>query len=83
MHVIRGIKWVQGSPGKKWDCISKITRAKRAGSGDQALEHLPSKHEALSLIPSTAKIGKEEGEWKERRKQHAIANFILCLILFM
>jgi hypothetical protein len=40
---------------KKLDPISKITRAKRAGGVAQAVEPLPSKHEALNSSPSTTK----------------------------
>jgi hypothetical protein len=41
--------------GKKQDSFSKTTRAKRAGSTDQAAECLPSKHEALSSNSHTSK----------------------------
>jgi hypothetical protein len=34
--------------GKKWEPVSKTTRAKRAGGMAQLLEYLPNKHEALS-----------------------------------
>jgi hypothetical protein len=37
---------IQGNP------ISKITRGKRAGGMAQAVEHLSSRHEALSSNPS-------------------------------
>jgi hypothetical protein len=42
-------------PRRKWDPISKITRAKREEGMAQALKHLPRKHKALSLN-STRKI---------------------------
>jgi hypothetical protein len=35
--------------------ISKIPNTKRAGGMDEVVEHLPSKHEALSSDPSIAK----------------------------
>jgi hypothetical protein len=38
---------------------SKLTRAKRARGMDQVVEHLPSKHEALSSNPSTIKNKKK------------------------
>jgi hypothetical protein len=41
-----------GGPGIKGDSIFKTTRAKRAGGVAQVV---PSKHEALSLTPTTAK----------------------------
>jgi hypothetical protein len=37
------------------DPIQKVTEAKRAGSMDQVVECLPSKHEALSSNSSTGK----------------------------
>jgi hypothetical protein len=36
----------------------------RAGGMSQIIEHLPSKHEALSAIPSTTKINKKKLEYK-------------------
>jgi hypothetical protein len=33
---------VKANVGKKWDLTSKITKGKRAGGVDQAVEHLPS-----------------------------------------
>jgi hypothetical protein len=41
--------------GKKWDPVSKITRAKGAESMAQALEHLLHKDKALNSNPSTTK----------------------------
>jgi hypothetical protein len=42
---------VQVSLGEKQDPTLKITRANRAVDMAQAVEHLPSKHEALSSEP--------------------------------
>jgi hypothetical protein len=39
---------IQATWGKKQAPISKISKAKRAGTVDQLAEHLPRKHEALS-----------------------------------
>jgi hypothetical protein len=39
---------VKAGLGKNQDSISKLIRAKRAKGVDQAAEHLPSKHDALS-----------------------------------
>jgi hypothetical protein len=39
---------VQVGQGKKQDCISKVTKAKRLGCSS-SVEHLPSKHEVLIL----------------------------------
>jgi hypothetical protein len=47
-----GGSWVQAGLGEKWDCISKITTAKRVWGVAQ--DHLPSKHEALSSNLSTS-----------------------------
>jgi hypothetical protein len=44
---------VHSSLGIKGDPISKITNAKRAGGVAQRVEHLPSKHKALSSTPNT------------------------------
>jgi hypothetical protein len=46
---------VQTGLGKKWGPISKTARARRAGGVAQAIEHLPSKHEATNSNPSIAK----------------------------
>jgi hypothetical protein len=58
-----------------------MTRAKRAGSMAQAVEHLSSKHESLSLSPCTGggrrgegrrekgEEGGEEGRGKRRRRK--------------
>jgi hypothetical protein len=54
--------------GKKCNPISKITRAKRAESIAQLVEHLPSK----SSNPSTTK--KEE----EEKKKKEISFFFFC-----
>jgi hypothetical protein len=43
------------SLGIEQDSISKPTQKKGAGRVDQAVEHLPRNHEALSLTPSTTK----------------------------
>jgi hypothetical protein len=54
---------VQDSLGKKkksQDTIYKITRAKGADGMAQAVEHLTSKHKALSSNPSTAKKKKKK-----------------------
>jgi hypothetical protein len=49
------------------DTVSKLTKAKRAGSIAEVVEPLPSKHKALS---STSKGGREGGEReKERGKE--------------
>jgi hypothetical protein len=40
---------VQASLGIKTDLISKMTDTQRVGCMAQVVEHLPSKHEALSL----------------------------------
>jgi hypothetical protein len=45
---------VQGVLGIKPDSVSKITNTERAGRVVQVLEHLPSKHEALSSTTSIA-----------------------------
>jgi hypothetical protein len=50
---------VQTNPGKKQDPISKIYRAKRAGSVVQGVEHLPSKCETLSSTPVPQKEKKK------------------------
>jgi hypothetical protein len=52
--MVKSIKWEDRDldrPGGVEEPISKITRTKRAGG---MIEHLPSKHEALSPNPSTA-----------------------------
>jgi hypothetical protein len=49
--------------GKKWDPISKITRAKKVGGMAQAAESLPSKHKALSPNSSTTKNNKTKLFW--------------------
>jgi hypothetical protein len=41
--MVRGWHWE-----KTWDPIKKLNKTKRAGSVAQVVEHLPSKHEALS-----------------------------------
>jgi hypothetical protein len=51
---------VQASQDLKWDCISKITKAKRAGSVTQVVEYLSSKHKALSSTPNTTKKKKKK-----------------------
>jgi hypothetical protein len=54
---------VNASLGKKQHPISKITREKWSGALAQAVKHLPSKHEAPSLNPSTAKENSEQKAW--------------------
>jgi hypothetical protein len=52
------VKWsiaVQVSLDKKPVPLSKIIRAKSAGGKAQTVQHLPSKHKALSSNPSTNK----------------------------
>jgi hypothetical protein len=56
---------VQADLSKKQNAIPKITRAKRPGGMAQVVKHLPSKHEALSSNPNTAKKKKR----KEKEKQ--------------
>jgi hypothetical protein len=51
-HKIGGF-WSMPDLAKKQDPICKITRAK---SVEQAIEHLPGKHETISSDPSTTKI---------------------------
>jgi hypothetical protein len=46
---------VQASVDKKWNPISKLTRAKNAGGMTQVVKHLPSKCEAPCSSPSTTK----------------------------
>jgi hypothetical protein len=45
-----------------------MTKLKRARVMSQMVEHLPSKHKALSSNPSTAKRGKKERK-KERKEE--------------
>jgi hypothetical protein len=44
-----------GLPDIKWDPVSKITKAKTAGSMAQLIDHLPNKHKALSSTPMPPK----------------------------
>jgi hypothetical protein len=46
---------LQAGLGKKWDSVSKKTRAKRAGDVAYVVERLPSKGEALNSNPCTIK----------------------------
>jgi hypothetical protein len=50
-EVSNGRITVQADLDKKQDCISKIITTKRVGGIEQAVEHLPSKYEALSSKP--------------------------------
>jgi hypothetical protein len=43
--------WFQASLCENGDPISKITTAKSAGGMAQVIEHLPSKHKALTPVP--------------------------------
>jgi hypothetical protein len=52
---------IQAQTGKKQDPISKIFKTKRAGGMVQVAECLPSKCEAVSSNPSTAKKKKKKG----------------------
>jgi hypothetical protein len=51
---------IQAQTGKKQDPISKIFKTKRAGGMVQVAECLPSKCEAVSSNPSTAKKKKKK-----------------------
>jgi hypothetical protein len=46
---------VQVGPCTKWDLISKINNAKRAGRVTEVVKHLPSKYKTLSSTPGTNK----------------------------
>jgi hypothetical protein len=59
---------IQTGLGKNQDPISRITRAQRAAGVARALEHLPSKCEALSLNLSTSKK-------KKKRSLHLDCDF--------
>jgi hypothetical protein len=50
---------VQAGHSVKRDPISKLTNTKRAGDVTEVADHLPSKHQALSLIPIPTKIFKK------------------------
>jgi hypothetical protein len=56
----------QVSLGIKPDPTSKTTSTKRAGRVAQVVGHLPSKHKALSLNPSTER--REEGREGRRER---------------
>jgi hypothetical protein len=58
---------VQDSLGKKQDPTSKITNVKSAGglALSQVVECLPSKREALTSTPSTAKKKKQNNKTKQ------------------
>jgi hypothetical protein len=47
----------------------KQTKAKRVGGVTQVVEHLPSKHEALSSNSSTAKKQQEERQQKNQSER--------------
>jgi hypothetical protein len=53
--VLIGGSWSKAGPGQKQDPIWKITKVKRARGVAQVVEYLPSKFEALSSNPNTAK----------------------------
>jgi hypothetical protein len=55
-----GRLWSRAAWAKKQNLIFKVARVKRAGSVDQAVEHLPSKYEALSSNPNTANKNKQK-----------------------
>jgi hypothetical protein len=63
-------KTVQVNLGKKWDPISKIARAKRVGGMAQAVEHLPSKHEAPSSNSSIPSPTAKKKSLRQRRIHH-------------
>jgi hypothetical protein len=52
--------------GHNYDTLlkKKKTKAKRAGGVTQVVTHLPSKHEALSSNPNTAKQNKKQANKK-------------------
>jgi hypothetical protein len=57
---------VQASPGRKQDCIPKITNVKSSDGVAQMVEQLPSKCKTLSSNPSTAKKKKRERKnWRQ------------------
>jgi hypothetical protein len=60
---------VQTSLGRKWDSISKITRAKWTGDVARAVELLLNKYEALSWNPSTTKKEKEVKDKNKNKEQ--------------
>jgi hypothetical protein len=60
---------VQIDLNKKWNPISKITRAKRDGGVAQVVEHLPSKHKAMNSNLNTSKEKKKKTLLKETRQQ--------------
>jgi hypothetical protein len=48
--------------------FKKQNKNKRVGNVAQTVEHVPSKDNALSLVPSTRKKGREGGEERGRRE---------------
>jgi hypothetical protein len=55
------VKYEDHGSGKKWDAISKITRAKKARGVAQMIECLPSKCEEPSSNLSTGKKQRKKG----------------------